>query len=61
MDREALLIPYTLGRTVAFSMLKKPIGHLLWVLFCDFFFTFFIYVEKGRGYMEAVENASSSR
>jgi hypothetical protein len=37
MDREALLVPYTLRRIVAFPMLKEPIRYLLWVVFCDFF------------------------
>jgi hypothetical protein len=57
MDREALLVSYALGRTVAFLMLREPIGHLLWVVFCDFFFTFSQYVGKGRGYREAVVTA----
>jgi len=38
IDKKTLLVPYTLGRSVAFSMLKKPIGYLLWIVFCDFFF-----------------------
>jgi hypothetical protein len=50
MDRKALLVPYTFGGTVAFSMLREPIGYLLWVVLCDFFLTFFLYVEKGMGY-----------
>lgn len=50
MDREALLVPYALGRTVAFLIFREPIGYLLWVIFCDFFFflTFSQYVGKGR-------------
>jgi hypothetical protein len=58
MGRKALLVLCTLGRTVAFPMLREPIGYLLWVIFCDFFFfTFFLYVGKGRGYREVVGNA----
>jgi len=33
MDREALLVPYILGKTVAFSMFRESIGYLLWVIF----------------------------
>jgi hypothetical protein len=29
MDRKALLVPYTLDKTVTFPMLKKQIGYLL--------------------------------
>jgi hypothetical protein len=51
MGREAFFVPYTLGKTVAFPMLKEPIGYLLWVIFCDFFFlTFFLYVGKIMSY-----------
>jgi hypothetical protein len=58
MGREAFFVPYTLGKTVAFSMLKEPIGYLLWVIFCDFFFlTFFLYVGKIMSYKKAVRNA----
>jgi hypothetical protein len=28
IDREAILVPYTLGRTIAFSMLREPMGYL---------------------------------
>jgi len=56
MDMEALLVPYTLGRTLAFPMLREPIGYLLCVIFC-IFFTFSLYVGKGRGYREAVVTA----
>jgi hypothetical protein len=41
MDKESLLVLYTLGRTVAFSMLTESIGYLLWVVFCGFFDIFF--------------------
>jgi hypothetical protein len=41
MGREAFFVPYTLGKTVAFSILKEPIRYLLWVIFCDFFFDIF--------------------
>jgi hypothetical protein len=37
MDREALLVPYTLGSIVAFTMLRKLAWNLLHVIFCDFF------------------------
>jgi len=33
MDMEALFIAYTLSRIVAFTMLRKPIEHLLLVVF----------------------------
>jgi hypothetical protein len=42
IDREAILVPYTLGRTIAFSMLREPIEYLLCVVFCDFFDIFSI-------------------
>jgi hypothetical protein len=38
-------------------MFRESIEYLLWVVFCDFFFTFSIYVGKGRGYREAAVNA----
>jgi hypothetical protein len=58
MDMEAFLVPYILGRTVAFTMLREPIGYLLWVFFVIFFFyIFFLYVGKGMCYREAVGNA----
>ena len=53
---ESLLVPYTLGRTVAFPMFREPIGYLLWVVFM-IFLTFSLYVEKGRDYRGAVGNA----
>jgi uncharacterized membrane protein len=60
IDKKTLLVPYTLGRSVAFSMLKKPIGYLLWIVFCDFFFfAFSLYVGKGRRYTEGVGMLSS--
>jgi hypothetical protein len=33
MDKEVLLVPYTLGRTIAFPMLRESIVYLLWVIF----------------------------
>jgi hypothetical protein len=54
--REALLVPYTLGRTLKFPMLRELIGYLLWVVFCDFF-DIFLFVGKGSGYREIVGNA----
>jgi hypothetical protein len=46
------LVPYTLGRTVAFPIFKELIGYLLWVIFL----TFFLYIRKKSDYKEAVEN-----
>jgi len=49
MDREALLVPYTLRRIVAFSMLREPVGNRLHVIFCIFvFLTFFSIFRKGN-------------
>jgi hypothetical protein len=48
IDREAFLISYTLGKTVAFLMFKKPIGYLLWVVFCEFFFDIFLICKEGN-------------
>jgi hypothetical protein len=64
MDKEALLVPYTLGRTVVFLMLREPLEYMLWAVFCYIFFFFFyifpIRKIKGLGkkndYREAVEN-----
>jgi hypothetical protein len=42
--------------TIAVSMLKKPIGCLLWVFFI-IFLTFSLYVGKEMSYRKAVENA----
>jgi hypothetical protein len=55
MNREALLIPYVLGRTVAFLILRKPKGYLLWVFFV-ILLTFFLYIENKISYKEAVVN-----
>jgi hypothetical protein len=33
MDMKIFVVPYTLGRTIAFPMLREPIGYLLWVIF----------------------------
>lgn len=40
IDREAFLVPHTLGRILAFPMLKKMIEYL--GVFCNFFLTFFL-------------------
>jgi len=40
MDMKIFVVPYTLGRTIAFSIRKESIGYLLWVVFCIFFFFF---------------------
>jgi hypothetical protein len=37
LDRKALLVPYTLGRNVTFSMFKEPMRYLLLVSFVIFF------------------------
>jgi hypothetical protein len=39
IDREAFLVPNTLGRIIAFPMLKKLIEYL--GVFCNFLLTFF--------------------
>jgi len=41
MDKESLLVLYTLGRTVAFSMFGELIGYMMWVFFMIFFFDIF--------------------
>jgi hypothetical protein len=45
INMEALLVPYTLTRTVAFSMLREPIGCLLLVIFFDIF----LICKEGKG------------
>jgi len=55
MNREALLIHYVVGRTVAFLILRKPKGYLLWVFFV-ILLTFFLYIENKISYKEAVVN-----
>jgi hypothetical protein len=44
IDSKAFLVPYTLSRIIAFSILfKEPIGYLLWMVFFNFFLIFFYY------------------
>jgi hypothetical protein len=41
--KKTLLVLYTLGSTVTFPMLRKLVGNLLQVIFCNFFDIFFIF------------------
>jgi hypothetical protein len=59
MDRQVCLVLYILGRSIIFSLLREPIGYLLWVFFV-IFLAFFLYVGKTMGYRENVENALSA-
>jgi hypothetical protein len=57
VDNEVFLVSYTFGKIIAFLMLRKPIGYLLWVVFCDYFLKFFIYVGKRMDYKKVIGNA----
>jgi hypothetical protein len=38
----ATVLPNASGSTVAFPMLREPLGNLMQLIFCDFFLTFFL-------------------
>jgi hypothetical protein len=51
--------PYTLVSTVAILMFRaKYLGSLVWMVFCDFFFFFYIFskLRKGNPYKESTMN-----
>jgi hypothetical protein len=58
---KTLLVPYTLGSTVAFIIFKEAIGKLLYMTFCRFFcFLFLIfsqYMRNRMGYRVSVTSA----